>query len=314
MPVSKKSWKDALLSSGVPLEYSVAQILNAFEVGPQREYQYIRPNENGIPTQFSIDQHAYLLPTMDHHLELFVECKYRRQGTQWIFAPQPFGFDDESSFEQVFVNLDALSDVGRIDDSAIGRFSDMYQCATKGIEIHDSQAKPQSIERAITQLKYAVSAEIRECLWHQCDHLLGSRSPIFTLLPVLVTTAEMWIMNEATTIDNIRAADYLSEIADQTDLIFLFCPPDNLLQSYTRKSLTSFFTNEQIACIDKLLQEHHLHGFPFYVDYLSRLYPSLFVIVHLCRMNEVIQRLMAFFKKDETIDRNWPNQEIQPTK
>jgi hypothetical protein len=52
------NWKDALLGSGVPLEYSVRSILEKLGISDTREYKYLRPNEDGVETEFSIDLQA----------------------------------------------------------------------------------------------------------------------------------------------------------------------------------------------------------------------------------------------------------------
>jgi hypothetical protein len=52
---SDKKWKDSLLKTGLPLEYLVAEKLSELKYGIQGEYRYLRPNEQGIPTEFSID-------------------------------------------------------------------------------------------------------------------------------------------------------------------------------------------------------------------------------------------------------------------
>lgn len=52
---ANKKWKDALLKTSLPLEYLVAEQLSDLRFGIHGEYHYLRPNEQGIPTEFSID-------------------------------------------------------------------------------------------------------------------------------------------------------------------------------------------------------------------------------------------------------------------
>ncbi len=48
-------WKDALLKSGLPFEYLVAQKLSKLNFNLHGEYSYLRRNEDDKTTEFSID-------------------------------------------------------------------------------------------------------------------------------------------------------------------------------------------------------------------------------------------------------------------
>jgi hypothetical protein len=52
---SNKKLKDSLLKTSMPLEYLVAEKLSELKYGIQGEYHYLRPNETGVPTEFSAD-------------------------------------------------------------------------------------------------------------------------------------------------------------------------------------------------------------------------------------------------------------------
>ena len=56
--MSKKSWKDHLLSSGVPLEYAVARIFEQLEIWRPGEFRYERKDPDGVPRVFSVDVHS----------------------------------------------------------------------------------------------------------------------------------------------------------------------------------------------------------------------------------------------------------------
>jgi hypothetical protein len=48
--MTSKTWKDHLLSSGVPLEHTVAKALRSLGLMDVSEYKYVRSDEAGIPT------------------------------------------------------------------------------------------------------------------------------------------------------------------------------------------------------------------------------------------------------------------------
>ena len=70
---NKKKWKDHFLSSGIPLEHSVSEVLKSRDFFAPREYVYERPNEVGLRTQFSVDVYAcYVDIELNLLLEVFL--------------------------------------------------------------------------------------------------------------------------------------------------------------------------------------------------------------------------------------------------
>ncbi len=69
--MSKKTWKDHLLSSGVPLEYSVIRIFEELGIRDAGEYRYERKTADGVAQVFSVDVHA---KKIDSHRGLNIEC------------------------------------------------------------------------------------------------------------------------------------------------------------------------------------------------------------------------------------------------
>lgn len=67
---SNKSWKDHLLSSGVPLEYSVRRIFEELGIHNPSEYRYVRKTAEGVSQIFSVDVHS---KKIDVHRDLRVE-------------------------------------------------------------------------------------------------------------------------------------------------------------------------------------------------------------------------------------------------
>lgn len=290
------NWKDALLSSGVPLEYSVRRILENLNIPDAREFKYLRPNEHGIETQFSIDLKAtHINIKTNHWLEMFVECKYRKDGTSWVFAPDTFSEQSSSPFSSAFVHLDLFSDSGKVNHEVVEKFADNYTACSKGVEITDAGNNPKSIIQAVSQLKYAIVNSFSDALMHQVDHLLGEESPIFSYSPFIVTTADLWRLKEGVAIGDIRAATELGQVATKHDLLFYYEPPDNELQKYAKAKLLSAYNPEQIEKMNRLAAAAGKHSFEFYVDYLSRYHPCFFAVIKLERLQATLGRTMEFF-------------------
>ena len=76
--MTTKKWKDGLLKSSLPLEQLVAEVLANQKFFVCGEYSYLRTNENGLETEFSVDLEAFdLLPEPGGswgELRLLIEC------------------------------------------------------------------------------------------------------------------------------------------------------------------------------------------------------------------------------------------------
>src|ERR1035438_684627 len=88
-----KSWKDALLSSGLPLEYEATRILVQSGFHVDGEYPYNRRSDCGSE-EFSVDllAHHYLENgckdgSFKGQIAAVCECKYRNPGKTWVFMP-----------------------------------------------------------------------------------------------------------------------------------------------------------------------------------------------------------------------------------
>ena len=112
---------------------------------------------------------------------------------------------------------------------------------------------------------------------HQIRRLLGSQSPIFIIRS---WGAELWCLDSGTTIEAIRAADELSEVAKLHNILILKNPPDNLLQRYSLSELGVVFQSEKLKDIDKAGGESGMNSFDHYTEVMARYWPSHFVVVH----------------------------------
>jgi hypothetical protein len=295
--MSEKHWKDALLATGQPLEHTVAQIITEAGLEPPREYGYIRPNENSVPTEFSVDLHTCQigmgsdLPFWGDYL---IECKYRHDGTRWIFTPEEYRGTFGPRLKDSFVTLDVLADGHRVDRSYIETFSNVYKFCSRGCEITPKERNLVTIEQAVCQLKYAVPNLVADAIEHQLGHLLGPVAAIFVITSIIVTTAELWCLNPGSTIESIRSADNLDQIATQSDILVLYHPPDNLLQKYSTSVLKQRFSESEVAVLNESLKLNGMNSFNHYTEIIARYWPSHFVVVHYSRFRECIKNLTTF--------------------
>lgn len=296
---NKKSWKDHLLSSGLPLEQSVIQILEELGIQGPTEYKYERNNELGIPTVFSVDVYA---PQTYHELErqwlwlnIFCECKYRHDSVRWLFTPYEFGRWPRARSQDVFIILDQLTGPKVVNTEHFSHFVRKYKLCNKGIEILENDANNKTIDQCIQQLRYGMINDVVDSLVHQVDKLLGPISPIFILLPIIITTAELWRIRPGTTIQNIREANELDQIGHKLNSLIIFEPPDNLFSQYTLAKLNKSLSDDQKSTIDKRMRKIGLYGYNYFLSYFSSKHPSFFMVVNYKYFRSMMKSLLSFF-------------------
>jgi len=300
--MSKKSWKEHLLSSGLPLEQSVIQVFQGLGIDKPKEYKYERINENGIPTIFSIDVHATHMH-LEHNLwlEIFCECKYRHDGTRWIFTPDEFGRWPRPKFRDTFMVMDQITGRRSINIDKLDSFSRKYDLCGKGIEIFENDANPKTIEQCIQQLSYASIEQALDALIHQVDDLLGTPTPIFVIVPIIVTTAELWRLNSGVTVEDIRRANELYEVAEQRDIMIIYQEPDNKRSQDTLTKFNKSLSDEQKVKIENKLKGTKWRGYHLFATTFSSKYPSLFVTINYKHFSSAMENLMSFFENPALI-------------
>jgi hypothetical protein len=301
--MSKKIWKDHLLSSGVPLEYSVIRIFEELGIRDAGEFCYERKTAEGVPQIFSVDVHS-----MDYDIrrefwiECLVECKYRHDGTKWVFVPQEYGdsfFGPDLS--DLFVTLDQCCLDRKLDRSILAKFEDKYPLCAKGIELLPDDANPKTIEQAIQQLRYAVVAKAMEAIDHQLVTPTTSTMPIWVIVPIIVTTAELWRLKVGTTVEDVRNAEDIAAVADLHDVLVLLQKPDNLNQKDTSARFNQRFTTEEKTKLDVLFKQTRNGGFARFSYSFSTYTPSMFIVISYKRVKSAMKNLHSFFANDRLV-------------
>lgn len=301
--MSKKGWKDHLLSSGLPLEYSVIRIFEELGIRDPAEYSYERKSAEGVTQVFSVDVHSVHIDTPRNlWVETLVECKYRHDGTKWVFVPQDYGEFFGPAFADLFVTLDQCCPERRLDRSILSKFEEKYSLCGKGIELLPEDGNPKSIEQAVQQLRYAVVAKAMDDIEHQVGRLLGPRTPIFVIVPIIVTTAELWRLKVGTTIESVRNAEDIADVADSHDALVLLQKPDNLNMSDTVGRFNERFIRSHLReNFESFLKVTVRGGSAHFVDYFSTYTPSLFIVISYKRAKTAMRNLHNFFANDHLI-------------
>lgn len=297
-----KSWKEHLLSSGVPLEYSVIQIFDELGIHDTEEYRYQRKTADGVPQVFSVDVASSKYDVKRQFwIECLVECKYRHDGTNWVFLPREYGDFFGPSFSQLFVKLDQLCPDRQLDEEILEKFEDKYPLCGKGIELMPEDTNPKSIEQAIQQLRYAVISKLMGGLSYQAGMTDDNRRPIFVIVPIIVTTGALWRMKVGSTVEEVRNAKDLSEVAESHDVLVLLQRPDELNERDTRDYFRDQFSQEERTNLQTLLRRSGRWKLGAFIDYHSRYTPSMFIVISYKRLKSALKNLHNFFANDRLI-------------
>lgn len=232
---SDHKWKDALLRSGLPLEATVATQLESHGCHVFGEYEFpVFPFE-GQQLLRSVDLYAYWdLAAVD--LKLAVECKYRRDGIRWFFMPPSMSTLRASDwitncFVSPFVPPWYCSTVFTAPVVKFGHHPTKkgaeMPVVSKGVEIipgrggSDKQDTNESgIRNALHQARYAAATMMfgfPPLASDQFDKYL-SQSFRF-ILPIVVTTAELFVFNEKVGVTEIRSAADPGDIAQSVPAV-----------------------------------------------------------------------------------------------
>jgi hypothetical protein len=297
--MSKRSWKDHLLSSGLPLEYSVTQIYERLGIWRPAEFHYERDDENGISRIFSVDVSATDLDINTNlWVEHLVECKYRHDGTQWIFTPreyEPYWLGP--NFADLFVGLDAFCSDRKFNYEALSKFNDNYFLCGKGIELMPDDANPKTIEQAIQQLRYAVVAKAVASIDSRFNPPSEEKlAPLVVIVPIIVTTAELWRLKPGMTVEQVRSANELRDVAENHELLVILQEPTEVDSRHARSAFARRFRSDGYALLDAAIKNvKPRSGFQNFINTFAARKPSLFIVISYSRIESALANLHRFF-------------------
>ncbi len=251
-----KKWKSALLKTSLPLEHLVIEKLKYLGYTGPGEFRYIRPNEHGVATEFSADILAskFLFKRnrkMWADLNLLVECKYCHPSVRWLFAPHPESNTEFAPHVSVIKIFDHLCTRSVFDRRPMWRFSSSLSACIKGIEIHNNDATAQNIERGRSQLVFGMPRLAARLTAFQSSLRDDEDILVEFICPVLVTTADLYVLKEGLALDDFVNAESLDSIANPTHALILTNPHSELLTDYASQVLNEL--HDKNLEIDKRL-------------------------------------------------------------
>jgi len=214
-----KKWKSRLLSSSIPLEYEVAKVLSDLNFSISFDYTYYR-KDGEHKKEFSADIKGYFLfplnneNEIDASLTLIAECKYREEGKKWVFLPD-VNKPDTSTFT-LGHTIKSLSEFSTIKtkENLISSFEEKLEFALKGVEINmaSGEVYDKDIRHGLSQMKYALPYLIKDDIEGNVFGHLVDAKPAY-LISILITNADLYILNEDFTIDKIKEVEEIEDLA-----------------------------------------------------------------------------------------------------
>ncbi len=223
-----KKWKSRLLSSSLPLEYEVGKILSDLNFSVSFDYTYFR-KEGQNKKEFSTDIKSYFFFPLDSEdkidasLTLLTECKYRDDNKKWFFLPD-VNKPDFSNFTLGYT-VKSLSEFStkKTNKDLISSFEEKLDFALKGVEINtvNGEVFDKDIRHGISQLKFALPYQVKDCIESNVLGHLVDTNPSY-LISILVTNADLYILDEDFSIKKIRDADNIDELAQKVPFLVYY--------------------------------------------------------------------------------------------
>ena len=233
-----RKWKDAFLRTSLPLEYLVAQELSKLRYAIQGEYHYLRPNEHGVLSEFSVDIWSVTSLFkkeigMWGNLNYLIECKYCHPSVRWIFAPHS-KTDTERLMEQSVIHaLDRLCTRQITDKRPLWRVANHFPLCFKGVELHPNDATAQNIEKGKSQLVYGALRLAIHLSEGQIMNLHDEDLFVEFLCPILVTTADLYVLKHGLQLEDFMKAKSHEDVSSLVPALILTNPYSHLLAAYS---------------------------------------------------------------------------------
>ncbi|WP_019910332.1 hypothetical protein [Paenibacillus sp. HW567] len=320
-----KKWKSKLLSSSIPLEFDVAKLLVDQGFIIEADYTYSR-DDKGTYKNFSVDINASAYAPFSEtesegrnefcaNVQLLIECKYRDNNTKWLFLPEI----NTTDFTQMIAGrairiIEEFSPVRFEDKKSVHDFECEIEDAYKAIELKlgDSPSVYDAeIKHGISQLQYAIPGLLRHLIEYNIGEHLNDNRPII-MCPILVTTADLLLINTDVSISKVYEAESLEEMTTKHPFLLFYSDSNPEFQEHWIRTFDDFSSLNETPGMIKLeslfqnstpnsikhfnasnLVEHLSVGSSYYL----REYCSHFVICNYNHLEEFIEKLKLSIKK-----------------
>jgi len=277
--MSDKSWKDYFLKSGLPLEYEVKKTLVSKGCVVWDEYSYLKEDEQKLEKEFSYDIDASYWPG-GHGVGLMIECKYKTKTTDWLFLPDPFHYQQDVSANSFLHPIDHFTDAFfPFLNSIYNKICEpLGPFCLKGVELLNDKFDETTIFRAINQLSYAFIGNVIESFSNQISVKTFAQT-IFLHIPIIITNAELYVCKEDMTINAVKTATTVDQIATKQNFLLFHNKAGAALRTHNLSSLQSYFTSLGDD-VFKTKVRSFTQDINHFIDVLASSFPEVVLIMH----------------------------------
>lgn len=264
-----EKFKTAVLRSGIPLEKTISQALYPLDICDIGEYFYERDNklfsiDSISTTHFQLRFHTETDPDdvkfFQFNINFLIECKYKEPNHRWVFASYQHPKDlipGRIMFDTIFLDTLLQHKLNRngyvLNEDNPGYCNITHQIAygeildsgiplvNTGAEIIENDKKPNGaiIREALSQISYGVAShtvdEIKNYLEMDCDLIdLG-----VLIYPVIVTTADLFLIKKYQNIDKIKASKKVEESFEKVSAVMYCVAPNSQISDYFASRMRS---------------------------------------------------------------------------
>lgn len=289
--------KQALLKSGIALEYSVFQVLSK-KVDLSGSFSFER---NGAT--HSIDAVGRYITAKSDPLDVWflMECKWKSKNSIWVFSPTINKTDNINSKNIV---MDEIVSNKLFESGVYSDLPKSMVSSSRASDLNLDKEREDEIFRAINQLIFAtVNLVVEKGINYQLSVQDPRFSKSFVFVPIIVTTAQLWVVRSKIVIEDIEKSDSQSKILKKVPSITLLLHSNGELINYFREKLLS----QEDAFLEyytrtfKLPLSDAKKTWLQFIDEITGTYPRRVFVVNYKYLDDEIDRFIKFFR-DKIVD------------
>jgi hypothetical protein len=191
-------------------------------------------------------------------IQFFIECKFRDENKKWVFLPDS-NPEEYASFDfslgHTIRCLEEFSLVS-IDPKPLHDFEETLPCGLKGTEINTLTGDVQSkdILHGFNQLKYGLPSLLKGEILNSLNSHKDDNIPTF-IVPILVTNADLFLLNNDFGIEKVINADSIEELGFQVPYLCVYQAIGPDFKNHNQEVFKSFQNNLALNKLIKPLDE-----------------------------------------------------------
>ena len=306
--------KDTILKTGIPLEISVVNKILKYDLDELGEVEYEREGKifsTDIHTekQFKISKNMYIL------FNFVIECKYKTKNHNWFFMQFPRGNNYSMRSDARNEVFDVLfrailkkigckfDNIKKISELRVRNFFDV-KVADKAVEVINDKFDPNTIKKALHQAVFGSVVIHKDSMHYILESLpleLDSQSiqdfyknkddvaPLISVtLPIIVTTAKLYRLQEDISLEDIENEKDISNIFEEEKGMLLF----NLNHETVWKFSNEIFKKEPLPIDDATINLIRSSDKYFNTDRLHNCNPGYVYIINYEHFDELFSKCL----------------------